>query len=241
MALRELFLAIPGKIRSPMGRLSFCNDIEIGMDNSRIHLFHSWLPRRQRMAAVLICGLSLFLHCGHTAGAASESKNHAMAGARTAPKHLEVQPPEWTPETSTFQLEKYVPPDIAPESDQAEVSRRIMDRSMQTLLSSDIFKKSALLESAKGLEETMKTDVTTKTVTASGEVIEHKVSFIFEAFQQKARMRYTGLLNADIQLFMDSRSQVELNYPLTESSQVGLQTTKDHLQDSSQLTFRMSW
>lgn len=160
--------------------------------------------------------------------------------------HLEVPPPVWTPEATPpkrLQVEKYVPiGELGTHMNDKEISRKILDRSAQVVINEEIIARSSVLKSAQDLEKSMQADVTAATTTtASGEVIEHKFTLNLEAFQQAAKIRYDGFLDAEYMYFSGERFQLDLKYSLSNNTRLLLQTQKNHDLQTNQFIWQMNW
>lgn len=86
-----------------------------------------------------------------------------------------------------------------------EVNRKILDQSVNSFLKSDYVQNSGVGKAAKQVEDGVRTDI------AFGDPdskIKHKVSVQYQAFQQEARLKYSGLTNVDFKYKLDDATYV---------------------------------
>lgn len=114
----------------------------------------------------------------------SALKNQILATLPTLPRNnLKVN------------VEKFIPADLAPTEDLSVVTRKIVDKSLGVLFSSENFRKSQLGQISESVKENLKTDVTVKSENSK---IEHRFKGELLALQSQAKFNYTGYFNADL-------------------------------------------
>lgn len=124
-----------------------------------------------------------------------------------------VQPVRNPNEIGSDDVSKLIPQDIQPTSNAGQVASRILDRSLNTWMNSDMMKDSSLVKSAKSLENTMGSDVSIGG--EDSDEMKHSFKFNVRAEQAKALVKYEGLTNAQLSYQVGSdRLDFEVREPM---------------------------
>lgn len=138
-------------------------------------------------------------------------------------------------ELSQNEISKVIPTDMPATSDEDIVGRKIMDRSVQSLLSGGFFADKKLVEAAKTIENAVRQDITL----GGDQKNPHKMKFEVHAFQREAALSYSGFLKADITYSTTTDLRVALRENLSQYTELVL----DHeaLTKTSRVTMKWDW
>lgn len=82
------------------------------------------------------------------------------------------------------------------------LQRKILDQSVNSFLKSDMIQQSGVGQAAKSVEDGVKTDIAFGGGKDSD--VQHKFSVQYQAFQNEARIRYSGYANLNLRYRMDN-------------------------------------
>lgn len=143
-------------------------------------------------------------------------------------------------------IEKVVPyKKLQDEDDMSDISRKMLDQSVNSFLQSDYVQSSSLGKTAKSVEEGVRTDI----AFGGGDKddIQHKVSLQYQAFQQEAYLKYAGLLNFNLKYKFQNQDYIaEVVQQLNEKEFVlGHEVVTDDYyktrDDVSSMSVRWNW
>ncbi len=123
--------------------------------------------------------------------------------------HVVLKPAFYHDETTAADIEKVIPLNMQPTTDQSAVVSRIADHSLDRFFNSPEVQQSSIGQTAHEVQEKMQTDV------SFGGEEEGSIRHVFKmqmlAFQNTARVDYTGLMDAKLFYHInDARFEVEL-------------------------------
>ena len=141
-------------------------------------------------------------------------------------------------------LESVLPRDLAASQNTNEVRDKIIRKSAESILKSDLVSGTSLFKAAKKVEEKTKMDVAVKGKKSptGEEATEHKFNFDLQALNTKARIIYDGLVNSKVeyQAVNDSLT-VSIEEPISANSRIALTHLKDREQSRQLLQYQLSW
>lgn len=125
-----------------------------------------------------------------------------------------------TTESSITQQDvaQVIPLNMAPTTDMALVAKQVMDKSVKSIVNSDLVKNNPVAQAAANLENTLNTDVAVGG-NEPGEIA-HKFNVALMAFQTAAKFNYSGFFKASA-----TYKALEKNVLLTVSEDLS-QTTR---------------
>jgi hypothetical protein len=187
--------------------------------------------------AVLISLMGVFF--GH---------NRALAALPPKQTTLDLtQVVKATPEQflTNASLAKVIPIDMAPRSDEKTITTRILDQSSQSLLNPDNIKDESFKNTAATVQNAMNADI--KFGSPEEGEIQHAIKFQFLAFQSRAALEYSGLLNARLAYETKTKSlRVFLSEKIIESTELSVERVVEQLNPAAsssraQITFNWNW
>lgn len=138
-----------------------------------------------------------------------------------------------------FDPGQVVPLDMKPTDDSGEVFSRIADYSLSNFFNSAAVKSSPLGKTADRVEKKVKQDIV---INDSENHVQHKVSFQLQAFQEQAKIDYTGYLNASLKYHApDSATIFEIQEPLAKNKEVYVNHTATPSDRLSEVGMRWSF
>jgi hypothetical protein len=128
---------------------------------------------------------------------------------------------------------RIIPTNLQPGTkDEDLILGRIMDHAVNTFVQGDYFRNTEIGKAAGKMDQVLKTEVSLgASETEDGEVVtEHKLSFQFLAFEQKAYLSYSGFTNFRMTYFGSQGLDLSLNQAISETTTLVLShTTQDAL------------
>lgn len=114
---------------------------------------------------------------------------------------------------TTDDVAKVIPTDMSEQSDMGAFARRIADKTLKQALESDALKGSSVLQTAREVGESLKTDVAMGSREPNS--VQHKFNFAMKPTAAQATLRYSGLTNARLSyLASESKMDLELREPV---------------------------
>ncbi|NUM57346.1 MAG: hypothetical protein HUU56_01875 [Bdellovibrionaceae bacterium] len=155
-----------------------------------------------------------------------------------APKNIDLSDPYFK------DLNKTIPKNLAPTTDQSDVFRRFGDQAIQNWLNSPDVKNSSFGKAANKVEKAMKVEASLKSAPLyQGQPsIDHKISFQYLALQSQARIEYKGWTNA--QFKVDSAKHetgVEVSEKIFKNKDLVVSHSKNSLENRSSMGLRWNW
>ncbi len=112
-----------------------------------------------------------------------------------------------------------IPMDIAAGSEPDLVSKKIMDKSLNSLLSGKLTPNNEVFQKVKEVEQAMQYDLAFK---PSDSDIAHSFNLQYLPFQQSLKVKYSGLLDAKIVFASNDSLDAELSKKISKSASIVL-------------------
>lgn len=134
-----------------------------------------------------------------------------------------------------IQTEKYIPLNLDPEKDKDSVFIKMADRTLNTFLNTEAFKRSSLGSKALEMQEQFKTEMNIQS-----KKVTHRLTSEVLAFEGKAKMSYRGFFNVDLTTSAFGETQFKIYENLFGGS-IFLEQTKAETEELSQIGLKMPW
>lgn len=143
------------------------------------------------------------------------------------------------------EVELFVPTNIKDGTDGKTVQKKVLDHSFRNFIKGKMTPGSNILKVVQKVEQTMKYNLV-ETEKTNEDDIQHKLRFQYKPFQNIAKLKYSGFLNANIEyLLSDSFLQYSLEKDISETAMLQLVQSEDPVSpNKSALTMfniRLSW
>lgn len=143
---------------------------------------------------------------------------------------------EPVPLLSNEDVARVIPTQMQSTSDGGAIERQILDRSFNSFISGDFVRKSSVGQAATKVEKAMRADVSL----GSPGGVQHKFQLEYQAFQNQAKLGYTGLLDAHVVYQVNDQSlNIDVVRTLSSSSRVVLNHTS--VNDTSLVKMMWDW
>lgn len=133
----------------------------------------------------------------------------------------------------------FVPNNFQASDTEESVTNKIIQHNLERVLESQAIKGSAIAGAAKRLNTSLDTEIALK---SEGSEIQHKINVTIKAASTAASLRYSGLIDAQVDYRLDTRTtSVQLTKNVTENAMMVINHSETTWDSSDQISLRFSW
>lgn len=152
-----------------------------------------------------------------------------------------IQPVESSRTTTTADVARIIPANMAPTNNGGLVAGQIIDHSFSNWFNSEEVRRSSFGRTAHKVEKSLTSDVSFGS--KQPESIRHNLRFQVKAAQTQAQVQYTGLTTAQFTYYMlQDKSDIEVREPMKAlNTQLVYNHTVSHDDTREMLSLRWAW